>query len=213
VKKFILIVLMLALLSGTVFAQKHNAGEMLLGLNLGTNITPTFGKVTGSGIPPMGNYAITFSGGLTFDYYLFSWLSLNTGVFSYPGLYLLLDKDITKIEWENTKLTDWAKAPVCFTIPIMAHINVPVLTFLYAGIGLNLNFPVSTLVEGDHAGETIGGFFLGIPIDLGFDFIKAGKGGGRFMFRMTPEFHSGGTVFLTGFMWQIYNFRLKKVGR
>jgi hypothetical protein len=47
-----------------------------------------------------------------------------------------------------------------------------------------------------------------LPIDFGFDFIKAGKGGSRFFFRVTPEFHKNGTTIPIGFIWQIYNWKI-----
>jgi hypothetical protein len=57
--------------------------------------------------------------------------------------------------------------------------------------------------------DTNGDFFVGLPIDIGFDFVKPGRGGGRFFFRITPEFHEGGTVLPIGFIWQIYNWKIK----
>jgi len=206
VKKAFLVLILIALLSGTVFAQKHKSGDMLLGIDLGMGITPSFSKVKNDNIPS-GNYAITFDLGLNFDYYLYRWLSLSSGLFMHSGIYLLWDKPFD-IEFQD--LTDWAKTPICFTLPVMAHINVPVVEWLYLGAGVTLNFPVASLLDKDvHDIDTKGKFYLGIPFDLGFDFIKAGKGGSRFFFRVTPEIHKGGTPILVGFMWQIYNFKIK----
>ena len=207
-KKIFLILVLAVFLSGSVFAERHEAGDMLLGIDLGFNLTPSFFSVTGDSVPK-GNYAITFDLGLNFDYYLFNWLSFNSGLFMYSGIYLLLDKPLTEETLENTTFTDWAKTPICLTIPLMGHVNIPAVDFLYLGAGLNFNLPVSSMLSTELPDvDTKGKFFLGIPIDLGFDFIKSGKGGSRFFFRITPEIHSGGTPVLIGFMWQIYNFRI-----
>ena len=208
VKKGLIVLVLFAFLSGSLFAQKHLAGDMLLGIDLGMGVTPSISKVGGDSIPS-GNYAITFDFGLNFDYYMFKWLSLSSGIFTHAGIYLLWDKPYSLIFLGDDNFTDWAKTPICFTLPIMAHINVPVIEWLYLGAGLTLNFPVSSMLDRDLPGiDTKGDFYLGIPIDLGFDLVKAGKGGSRFFFRVTPEIHKGGTPILIGFMWQIYNFRI-----
>ena len=215
-KKIFLLFILVTLLAGSVFAKghqdKYQSGSMLLGIDLGTGITPNIYTVTENSIP-IGDYGFAFDLGVNFDYYMFKWLSLNSGLFVRPGMYLLLDKPITKAELSATNVTDWAKTPICFTVPVMAHLNVPKLDFLYAGAGVNLNFPVASILDGEPSidVDTKGSFFLGIPIDIGFDFVKAGGGGSRFIFRVTPEIHhGGGTPVLIGFMWQLYNFRLRK---
>jgi hypothetical protein len=55
--------------------------------------------------------------------------------------------------------------------------------------------------------------FLSLPIDIGFDFIRPGRGGPRVFFRITPTFHKGGIIVPVGLMWQIYNWKVfaKKV--
>jgi hypothetical protein len=53
-----------------------------------------------------------------------------------------------------------------------------------------------------------GDFFVGLPIDIGFDSVKPGRGGGRFFFRITPEFHKKGVAVPIGFIWQIYNWKI-----
>jgi hypothetical protein len=72
------------------------------------------------------------------------------------------------------------------------------------GAGVNLNIKALDLVK------TVPGdpFFIGIPIDFGFDMIKPGKGGSRFFFRVTPEIHEKGTPIPIGFIWQIYNWKI-----
>ena len=209
-KKVLFVLVLVALLAGSVFAQsqKHQSGNMLLGIDLGAGFTPNIYKVTKDTIPT-GDYAMTFDLGLNFDYYLFRFLSLSSGLFMHSGIYLLWDKPLDL--YGDDSFTDWAKTPICFTLPIMAHINVPVVEWLYLGAGLTLNFPVSSMLDSDLPNvDTKGTFFLGLPIDLGFDFIKPGKGGSRFFFRITPEIHKGGgKPIIFGFMWQIYNFKLR----
>ena len=210
-KGFVLFVL-ITVLAGSVFAggkqPKHLAGDILLGIDLGLGMTPSIGKVRNDTIPA-GNYAMAFDIGLNFDYYMFKWLSFNTGAFAHAGIYLFLD-NLKSLDYSGRNLTDIAKTPICFTVPVMTHINIPGVSFLYLGAGITLNFPVASMLDSDYPEiDTKGGFFIGIPLDFGFDFVKAGKGGGRFFFRVTPEFHhGGGKPLLVGFMWQIYNFKL-----
>ena len=210
-KKVLLVLVLVALLSGTVFAEsKHNPGEMLIGINIGLAFTPDFFKITDSSLS-RGNYAITYDLGASFDYYIFNWLSVNSGLFIHSGIYLLWDKPYPLEFAKNETFTDWVKTPVCLTLPLMFHVNIPVVDFLYLGAGVNLNLPVGSLIDSNIGIDTKGKFFLGIPIDFGFDFIKPAKrGGARFFFRVTPEIHSGGKPVLIGFIVQPYNF---KIGR
>ncbi|MDR0586097.1 MAG: hypothetical protein LBG26_02540 [Treponema sp.] len=209
--KNVFAVVLASLLAGGVFAQedvhKHQPFDMLLGLNFGVGMTPNMGElfsaVSNSRIPK-GNYAITFDFGLTCDFYLFNWLSFNTGLLLHPDIYLVLDQDFYNVD----SFTDIAATPICLTIPLAAHINIPKVEWLYAGMGLNLNIPLFGMVDGLAGIDTKGDFFVGLPIDIGFDFVKPGKGGGRFFFRITPEFHENGTTVPIGFIWQIYNWKL-----
>jgi hypothetical protein len=215
-KNGLLALVLASVLAGGIFAQgrdsaaaKHQSFDMLLGLNFGIGMSPNMGElfsaISDSRIPE-GNYAMAYDLGLTYDFYLFDWLSFNTGVLVHPDIYLLLDHD-----WENVdNFTDIAATPLCLTIPLAAHINVPKVEWLYAGIGLSLNFPIMGMFDGlAEDFDTKGDFFIGLPIDIGFDFVKPGRGGGRFFFRITPEFHEGGTVLPIGFIWQIYNWKIK----
>ena len=208
-----------ALLAGTVFAggrqPRHYARDMYIGFDLGFALSPNISKLNNENAIPAGDYALVFDAGLNFDYYLFSWLSLNTGFFAHAGIYLLWDKPVYLID--DTNFSDYAKTPICITIPIMAHINIPGPDFLYLGLGVNFNFPVKSMLDKDLPGiDTKGRFFVGLPIDFGFDFIKPGKGGGRFIFRLTPEFHTvkmggrsySGKPITLGFIWQIYNINI-----
>ena len=211
-KKIIFALVLIVLFSGTAFSvgqqDRHKAGDVLLGIDLGMGLTPSFfSAVSADNEIPKGNYAIAFDLGLNVDYYLFHWLSFSSGLFMHSGIYLLWDKPLPV--GGDVTLTDWAKTPNCFTLPLMAHINVPAVQWLYLGAGLTFNFPVSSILDSDLPNiDTKGKTFVGIPLDVGFDFVKPGKGGSRFFFRVTPEIHSGGTPVLVGFMWQIYNFKL-----
>jgi len=222
-KKFLsgVLVIVLALgISGTAaFAQehRHEPFDVLLGLNFGMGITPNIGNLftISENTIPSGNYALFFDFGLTADFYLFSWLSFNSGMLLHPDIYVILGQELKNIE----NFTDVAASPLCLTIPLMAHINIPKVEWLYAGLGVNLNFPILGLLDAaagafaDEKGgpttfDTKGDFFVGLPIDVGFDFIKPGRGGMRFFFRVTPEFHTGGVAVPIGFMWQIFNWRI-----
>jgi hypothetical protein len=184
---------------------------MLLGLNTGFGITLNIGDVLSirDGTIPKGNYALVFDFGLSYDFYLFYWLSFNTGLLWHPDIYVLLDQDFNNDSIDS--FTDIAATPLCLTIPLAAHVNIPKVEWLYAGVGLNLNIPIYGMLDEVAAGvDTKGAFFVGLPIDIGFDFVKPGKGGGRFFFRITPEFHEKGTTVPIGFIWQIYNWRIGK---
>jgi hypothetical protein len=217
-KNGLLVLVLASVLAGGIFAQeggeqstdlhKHQPFDMLLGLNLGLGITPNVGdllSVGSSNSIPKGNYAVIYDFGLTYDFYLFNWLSFNTGLLLHPDIYLLLDQDLDNID----SFTDIAATPLCVTIPLAAHVNIPKVEWLYAGIGLTLNIPVSGMFDGLAATDTKGDFFAGLPIDIGFDFVKPGKGGARLFFRITPEFHEKGTAVPIGFIWQIYNWKIR----
>jgi hypothetical protein len=217
-KKGLLVLVLASVLAGGIFAQeenekpaavhKHQSFDMLLGLNYGMGITPNLGDwakfiVDDEGSIPQGNYAFTFDFGLTYDFYLFSWLSFNTGFLLHPDIYALLSKDV-----DNEDFTDIAATPICLTIPLSVHINVPKVEWLYAGIGLNFNIPMFGMLDGVAEADTKGDAFVSLPIDIGFDYVRPGRGGGRFFFRFTPEFHKGATAVPIGFIWQIYNWKL-----
>ena len=146
--------------------------------------------------------------GLTYDFYLFYWLSFNTGIMFHEDVYAILEQDFDA----DGSFTDIAATPTCITIPIGAHFNIPKVEWLYAGIGLTLNIPVASLLDSADPSfkeiDTKGPFFVGLPIDIGFDFVRVGRGGARFFFRITPEFHKKGTVVPIGFIWQINNWKL-----
>jgi hypothetical protein len=128
--------------------HKHQPFDMLLGINLGFGLTPNMitdlSDAANNGRIPKGNYAITFDFGLTYDFYLYNWLSFNTGLLLHPDLYIILDQNIEK----TSDFTDIASASLCLTIPLAAHVNIPKVEWLYAGIGLNLNIPLSGMLDG-----------------------------------------------------------------
>jgi hypothetical protein len=211
-KKGLFVLVSACFIAGGVFAQdsdavhKHEPFDMLLGVNLGLGITPNIGDLfsISSGVLPKGNYALTFDFGLTYDFYLFNWLSFNTGLLLHPDIYAILNQDLNGVD----SYADVAATPLCLTIPFAVHVNVPKAEWLYVGVGLTLNLPVSGMLDEVTGIDTKGDFFVGLPVDLGFDYIKAGKGGGRFFFRITPEFHKKGTVLPIGFMFQMYNWKI-----
>jgi len=224
-KRFFLVFVLVFVLSESVFSQniftdgvfsgvdfKHQRGDIYLGVNIGMGFTPNFFRALPLGSSfPEGNYALTFDLGLSYDYYQIEWLSFNAGLIGHFGMYVFLDQDLTLRS--NTGFTDIASTPLSLTIPLSAHINIPYLDFLYTGIGVSLNIPLVTLFDSDDPEDSrrdmTGDVFLGIPIDLGFDFIPPDSGGMRFFFRVTPEFHRSGTVVPIGFMWQAANFKIR----
>jgi len=211
-KKILAGVLVLVLALGFVtgaFAQesKHKPFDVLVGLNFGMGITTNIGdlfSIKGETLPK-GNYAFIMDFGITGDFYLFNWLSFNSGILLHPDIYVILEQDLLGVK----EVSDVAATPLCLTIPLMAHVNIPHVEFLYAGVGINLNFPIKSLLDSVVPDvDTKGKFFVGIPIDIGFDMIKPGKGGSRFFFRVTPEVHEKGTAVPIGFIWQIYNWKV-----
>jgi hypothetical protein len=207
-KRGILILIITAVLAGNLSAQeKSNAGsrhqsfDMLLGFDFGFGLTPNIGGMFNL---KKGNYAVIADIGINYDFYLLNWLSFNTGLLLHEDVYLLLEQDLSN----GTKLADVVAAPTCLTIPFAAHINVPALDWLYAGVGLNLNIPLFSTLKGSPGWDPKGDFFIGLPIDLGFDLTKPNTSNGRFFFRVTPEFHKRGTVVPIGFIWQTNNWKI-----
>lgn len=209
-KKGVMALVLAGILAGGVFAQeehKHKPFDVLVGLNFGLGISPGIGDLfsPSNGEIPQGNYAFTIDFGVTGDFYLFPWLSFSTGLLLYPDIYLILDQNLEGIK----SFTDIAATPLCLTIPLAAHVNIPWVEWLYAGIGLNLNIPLTGMADSLMPGiDTKGVFFVGLPIDIGFDFIRKGRGGMRLFFRITPEFHEKGTAVPLGFIWQIWNWKV-----
>lgn len=216
-KKFILILVLSAALSGMAFSQvspyKYRSMDMLLGIDfgIGTSInTFSLGKFPWEAM----NYAATIDLGLNYDIYVFPWLSLSTGIMARTGLYLSLDAKMNDNEVES-RIMDIAKTPISVAFPVAAHINVPYVNFLYLGAGVTFNFPLRNWsVNEFKVSDTKltfgkkGDFFFSVPVDIGFDMVKAKGGGSRFILRLSPEFHKEGVFVPLGFMWQFTNFRI-----
>ena len=228
-KKLILVFVIFFLLSVSAFAQrnyKHQSGDILIGGDFFIGATPNLVNLISTNIKTPGtfvegNYALTAALGLHVDFYLTRFISLSSGVMAKPGLYAFLNKDYTFSE--DTQLTDIARSPLSVTVPVMAHFNIPLVEWLYVGAGVQLNFPVLGIVDTfanryipPELGtiDTKGGFFIGVPLDLGFDFISANSGGMRLFFRVTPEFHKNyqdkNTIVVPiGLVWQFINVKIR----
>ena len=185
---------------------------MYAGINVGMGFSPSFFNAFPAGNSyPKGDYALTFDLGLSYDYYQIGWLSFSAGLSAHFGMYRFLNEDLHLRP--NTGFLDIAAAPLSLTIPLSAHINIPYVSFLYAGIGVSLNIPMILLFDnGDtyNLGQQNLDVFLGIPIDIGFDLMPVESGGMRFFFRITPEIHGSGTVVpVVGFVWQVFNLKIR----
>jgi hypothetical protein len=218
-------ILLLLLAGGIVFAQadthRHEPFDMLLGFNVGAGAgwTPGFFDAFKEGDPTAikaGNINAAVSVGLNYDLYLFPWLSLSTGLSLRPMAALVLKEDATNFniddlsEWEDIVIV---RNPISLTFPVQVHVNIPRVEWLYLGAGVSINIPVekidiSSVIDDGGLAER-GRTFISIPVDLGFDFIKPGRGGSRLFFRYEPSFLESDVMVNTfGFVWQIYNFKL-----
>jgi hypothetical protein len=209
-KKIIGLLILLCLLPAAVFAQdkkehKHEPFDVLLGINWGLG-----GMVTGNIFNlEEGTFIAAGDVGLTVDFYAFSWLSVSSGVLAHSQVSAIWKDEFNSNP--NLEFSDIIQTPLCLTIPLQIHVNVPYVEWLYAGAGVNINIPMFSLISRTgmpNLPDTKGKTFIGLPVDLGFDMVKPGRGGGRFFFRITPTFLENGTLFPVGFMWQIYNFRV-----
>jgi hypothetical protein len=218
-KKLFYIVALLGVITKAIFAQevnsdttaqdekiyRHQQFDMLIGINAGFGGMMTGGILDGK----KGTLALSFDIGLNYDFYVLDWVSVNTGLLLHPEGHLVLDKDVAKIDHKDFNMVDYAAMPLCLTIPIAVHINIPCADWLYTGLGLNINIPLVSLLDSANLDiDTKGDVFLSLPIDLGFDMIRADKGGARFFFRVTPTFLAKGVVVPVGFIWQIYNWKI-----
>ena len=164
-----------------------------------------FGVGIGAAGMKTGDYGI-FSAdlGVSYGFYLHEWISINTGLLFHTEIYS--GKNL--LTANEPILT-----PLCFTIPFGVHFNIPKIEWLYTGVSIAVNIPIAGFGSGGQNVFPGNNVFISLPIDLGFDFIKPGKGGSRVFFRITPTFHNEGTAFPIGFVWQIYNWKVfaKKV--
>ena len=137
--------------------------------------------------------------GVSYDFYLHEWVSINTGLLFHTEIY----SDHNLLTNDEPMIT-----PFCFTIPFGVHFNIPKVEWLYTGVSVAINIPIADLRSPrDQDFSSRGNIFVSLPIDLGFDFIKPGRGGSRVFFRVTPTFHKGGMTVPVGLVWQIYNWR------
>ena len=213
-KRFFLGFILILVLTGVVFSAeqfKHQRGDMYVAFNPGMGFTPNlFGVISVGDYFPGGNYALTFDLGLSYDFYQTGWLSFGAGLSAHFGMYTFLRQYLPVRA--NTGFFDIAAAPLALTIPLSAHINIPYVSFLYAGVGMSINIPLVSLLyseDPDSIRQYEEDVFLGIPIDIGFDLMPEGSGGMRIFFRITPEFHVSGTVVPIGFVWQVFNLKIR----
>ncbi|MDR1891402.1 MAG: hypothetical protein LBQ48_00075 [Oscillospiraceae bacterium] len=215
-KRFIAIItLVFALCTGvsaqTGAAHKHEQFDMLLGLNIGIGGIAT-GKVLDGG---SGSFALSADAGVTFDFYISNYLSVNTGILLHPEAHLIMEDNMKKNYTAGFKLSDYAAMPLCISLPIMAHFNVPRVEWLYLGFGVAINIPLVGMLDSlddniDITIDTKGPVFVSLPIDIGFDLIRHNGNGMRFFFRITPTILEKGAVVPIGCVWQIYNWKIFK---
>ena len=200
-KKLLLVLLVAVGFAAPVFSQdeeslpenKHNPFDHYFGVSVGAG-----------GMKMSDNGIFTADIGVTYDFYFNRFFSVNSGLFFHTELF----------SGENLLTGGGGKQfPLCFTIPLGIHINIPKAEWLYAGINIALNIPTADFMSSNGDGQFNEKIFLSIPVDLGFDFIKPGQGGSRAFLRVTPTFHKDGFAMPVGIMWQIYNWKIfaKKV--
>jgi hypothetical protein len=185
--------------------HKHEQFDMLLGLNLGLGGIAT-GTVLEGG---SGSFALSADAGLTFDFYISKYLSVNTGILLHPEGHLIIEDNMKKNYTAGFTLSDYTATPLCISLPIMAHFNAPRFEWLYLGFGITINIPLAGMLDSlDDDIDTKGDVFVGLPIDIGFDLIQHNENGIRFFFRITPTVLEKGTVVPIGCVWQIYNWKI-----
>ncbi|GHT55209.1 hypothetical protein FACS1894109_01320 [Spirochaetia bacterium] len=271
-KKSVLILILATMIAGGVFAQeavhKHDAGDMLLGLNwswLGAGISTTdpLGAFSDVGDslnfdpvvdPASYSYSVTatidlpkfyatariLNLGLSYEYYIFHWMSVGTGLGFGPEVNAATKGgktsiSITEADDENSAMQaaiDKAlevvhiQAGLFLTIPFNVHFNIPMVEWLYGGLGLEIHIPVSdagldSLLPADIAtylpgGSIKGKTFVSLPIDFGFDFSRVKNNGkpsrSRLLFRLEPEFFGNGmTSMPVSLVWQSSLWKLANV--
>ncbi|GHV79959.1 hypothetical protein AGMMS49944_17500 [Spirochaetia bacterium] len=237
--------------------HKHSAGDMLLGLNWGflgtmmnTDPVAAFSDVASSldfnvnqnsptdfsinatiDLPKFFTTARILNLGLSYEYYVFHWMSVGTGLGVSPEVNVVTKGGRTGISVTGATTEDAAteaaiskamevvhvQAGLFLTIPFNVHFNIPKVEWLYAGLGAEIHIPVSDLGLDDIIGADIakylpggsimGKTFVSMPIDLGFDFSRIKKNGkparSRLLLRVEPEFFGDGMVSLPlSLVWQ-----------
>jgi hypothetical protein len=260
-KKMGLVLFLAMLVAGGVFAQdaahKHSAGDMLLGLNwsffgamMNTDPMGAFSDVGNEldftveenspgefsvgafvDLPKFFATARIFNLGLSYEYYVFHWMSVGTGLGFGPEVNVVTKGGSHGITVTGEATEDAAQeaainkalevvhvqAGLFLTVPFNVHFNIPKVEWLYGGLGVEIHIPVSdagldSLIGADIAeylpgGSIKGKTFVSMPIDLGFDFSRIKKNGkprrSRLLFRVEPEFFGDGFMsFPVSLVWQ-----------
>jgi hypothetical protein len=187
--------------SGRATDHRYAPYDMLLGFTGGMDIHwsgNAFGLNEGSFV--FNGYA-----GANFDMYFLNWLSASSGLFLLEHMSLILKEDFSMNP--SLSVTDVMQTPICLTIPVAVHVNVPRAEWLYLGAGVNFNIPLfnllSTIPEARNADlpDTKGSFFMSVPVDIGIDMEKR-NGSHRFVVRVIPHFLKADTLVTVGFMYQ-----------
>jgi hypothetical protein len=236
---------------GAGVTHKHSAGDMLLGLNWGffgamMNTSPTdafddvgdsldftitgsagnFGVDTSINLPKFFATLRGLNLGLSFEYYIFHWMTVGTGLGVGPEVNVVTKGGKTGIKVTGKTTEDDAEeaaihealrvlhvqAGLFLTIPFNVHFNIPKVEWLYGGLGAEIHIPVSDLgldslinTETDvtkylPGGSIKGETFVSLPIDIGFDFSRVKKNGkparSRLFLRVEPEFFGEGMMSL-----------------
>jgi len=239
---------------------------MLLGLNwaffgamMNTNPMDAFGKVGNSlQFDPVdagsGNYSVNafidlpaffatarvLNLGLSFEYYIFHWMSVGTGLGFGPEVNVVTKGGRHGITVNSASTEDAAmqdainkalkvvhvQAGLFLTMPFNVHFNIPKVEWLYGGLGVEIHIPVSdagldSLIGADitkylPGGSIKGKTFVSMPIDIGFDFSRVKANGkdarSRLLFRIEPEFFGNGLMSLPiSLVWQSNLWKLANI--
>jgi hypothetical protein len=251
--------------ASTGVTHKHSAGDMLLGLNWGflgammnTNPMNAFNDVADSlkfdSTGSAGNYGVDASInlpkffatarilnlGLSYEYYIFHWMTVGTGLWFGPEVNVATKGGTTRIsvtagETEDAVMKEaiskalkviHVQAGLFLTIPFNIHFNIPMVEWLYSGLGVEIHIPISDagldrLIGADitkyfPGGSIKGETFVSMPIDVGFDFSRVKANGkearSRLFLRVEPEFFGEGLMSLPiSLVWQSNLWKLANV--
>lgn len=210
-RKFVGLMFILTVLASVGFTQentppppntKYSPFDMLVGYGsgMGFNMQGDVFKLK------EGFMIFTVDLGVNFDFYIFNWLSVSSGLGLAENLSMVIENDLSKDS--DITITDVMNTPFCLTIPVQVHINTPRLDWLYFGTGVYINIPLFNVLDTARASsdvdlpDTKGKVFVSMPIDVGFDFGHKDKTSQRFMFRITPNFLELKTLVSFGFFYQ-----------
>ncbi|MDR0538914.1 MAG: hypothetical protein LBG74_00200 [Spirochaetaceae bacterium] len=219
-KKLIFFAILTNALALPVFARNvehnHKPFDMYLGLSLGLA-----GMYDGEPFEfKKGSAVFTVDFGFMYDIYVASCLSFSAGVFLHNHTSLYVKDDLSKISITDIpSLVQMLQSPMCITVPLMAHLNIPPIEWLYVGAGFSINVPFYDMLQAEFkknqlykdflAFESIS-MFMAVPIHIGFEFFKPDSNISRFYFTITPTFIPKQKTFLpVGIVYQ----RNVKIGR